>query len=127
MKKRKQHSPEKKAEIVIRVLKEEETLAQIASEYGIHPNQVTRWKQQFLKDHHIAISMDGKGRAIDTIFTERFFRSLKYEEVYPKEYGTPREARSEIRGYMKFYNYERPHQSLCYQPPAQYYQGLGKN
>jgi putative transposase len=82
---------------------------------------------EILKDHHIAISMDGKGRAIDNIFTERFFRSLKYEEVYPKEYGTPREARAGIRGYMKFYNYERPHQSLCYQPPAQYYQGLGKN
>jgi transposase-like protein len=60
MKKRKQHSPEKKAEIVIRVLKEEETLAQIASEYGIHPNQVTRWKQQFLKDASVIFKNDHK-------------------------------------------------------------------
>ncbi len=77
-----------------------------------------------LKNEHIAISMDGKGRAIDNVFTERFFRSLKYEEVYPKEYVTPREARNGIRDYMKFYNYERPHQSLSYQTPAKLYYSL---
>jgi putative transposase len=77
-----------------------------------------------LKNEHIAISMDGKGRAIDNIFTERFFRSLKYEEVYPKEYETPREARNGIRDYMRFYNYERPHQGLSYQSPAKLYHSL---
>ena len=50
MKKRKKHTPEKKAEMVIKVLKEEQTLAQIASEYGIHPNQIGKWKTEFLKN-----------------------------------------------------------------------------
>ena len=77
-----------------------------------------------VKDNEIAISMDGKGRAIDNVFTERFFRSLKYEEVYPKEYVTPREARKGIMNYMRFYNHERPHQSLSYQTPAQVYYSL---
>lgn len=77
-----------------------------------------------LKNEHIAISMDGKGRAIDNIFTERFFRSLKYEEVYPKEYATPREARNGIKSYIEFYNYKRFHQSLSYQTPAQLYYSL---
>ena len=79
---------------------------------------------EILKDNNIAISMDGKGRAIDNVFTERFFRSLKYEEVYPKEYETPREARNGIKNYMEFYNYKRFHQSLDYKTPAQLYYSL---
>jgi len=75
-------------------------------------------------DIKIKISMDGKGRAIDNVFTERFFRSLKYEEVYPKEYATPREARNGIKSYIEFYNYKRFHQSLSYQTPAQLYYSL---
>jgi len=71
-----------------------------------------------LKEHTVQISMDGKGRAIDNIFTERFWRSIKYEEVYLKDYASPREARNSIRQYIDFYNYERPHQSLDYQTPA---------
>jgi len=50
-----------------------------------------------LKEHTVQISMDGKGRAIDNIFTERFWRSIKYEEVYLKDYASPREARNSIR------------------------------
>lgn len=69
----------------------------------------------------VRISMDGKGRAIDNVFTERFWRSLKYEEVYPNEYYTPREAREGINRYIDFYNYERPHQSLGYRTPAEVY------
>lgn len=71
-----------------------------------------------LKEHQVQISMDGKGRAIDNIFTERLWRSLKYEEVYLKDYASPREARQSIGAYFEFYNYERPHQSLEYQSPA---------
>lgn len=74
-----------------------------------------------LQDHKVAISMDGKGRALDNIFTERFWRSLKYEEVYLKEYASPREARKGIAQYIEFYNAERPHQSLEYQTPKAYY------
>lgn len=69
----------------------------------------------------VQISMDGRGRALDNIFTERFWRSLKYEEVYLHDYLNPREARQGITRYMHFYNYERPHQALEYRTPAQVY------
>jgi putative transposase len=71
-----------------------------------------------LKESEIKISMDGKGRAIDNIFTERLWRSLKYEEVYLKDYSNPREARSGITEYLDFYNNKRVHQSLDYRTPA---------
>lgn len=58
--------------------------------------------------------MDGKRRALDNIVTERLWRTIKYEEVYLKDYENPREARKEINNYIHFYNYERPQQSLDY-------------
>jgi putative transposase len=67
--------------------------------------------------------MDGKGRASDNIFTERLWRSLKYEEVYLHDYQSPREARTGISRYVDFYNHERLHQSLAYQTPAEVYFG----
>ena len=67
------------------------------------------------------ISMDHKGRAYDNIFVERLWRSVKYEDVYLKEYTTPREARIGISEYLKFYNEERPHQSLGYRTPKEVY------
>jgi putative transposase len=67
------------------------------------------------------ISMDGRGRAIDNIFTERLWRSVKYEEVYLNEYLTPRQARQGLTRYFQLYNYERPHQSLAYLTPAEVY------
>lgn len=69
----------------------------------------------------VKISMDGKGRALDNIFTERLWRTVKYEEVYLKEYGTPRETRLGLGAYLNFYNQERPHQSLEYRTPAEVY------
>jgi putative transposase len=65
--------------------------------------------------------MDGKGRAIDNIFTERFWRSLKYEEVYLHDYESPRQARHGLATYLSFYNQKRLHQSLDYQTPAEVY------
>lgn len=65
--------------------------------------------------------MDGRGRALDNIFTERLWRSVKYEEVYLHDYETPRQARSGIASYLTFYNAERLHQSLGYCPPAEVY------
>ena len=76
---------------------------------------------QRLRDRDVAISMDGKGRALDNIFTERFWRTIKYEEIYLNEYLSPREARQRIRAYFEFYNHERPHQSLAYRTPANLY------
>lgn len=72
-----------------------------------------------LKAHDIRISMDGKGRALDNIFVERLWRSVKYEEVYLKQYQTMQEARKGLSTYFQFYNQERPHQSLNNKTPAE--------
>lgn|SRR5512145_459364 len=74
---------------------------------------------QLLLDADIRISMDSRGRAMDNIFTERLWRSLKYEEVYLKEYSSPRQARQGIDQYLNFYNHLRPHQALDYRTPAE--------
>lgn len=76
---------------------------------------------ELVLDKKVQISMDGKGRALDNIITERLWRTIKYEAVYLKEYESPREARKEINNYFHFYNHERPHQSLGYKPPASVY------
>jgi len=76
-----------------------------------------------LKERGIAVSMDGRGRCLDNIFIERLWRSLKYEEVYLRDYRLVLEARAGIRRYFQFYNYERPHQSLAYRTPADLYRG----
>jgi putative transposase len=67
------------------------------------------------------ISMDGRGRCMDNIFTERLWRSLKYEEVYLKEYTSVLEAKESVGRYFHFYNYERGHQSHQYKIPAEIY------
>lgn len=69
----------------------------------------------------VQISMDGKGRCLDNIFTERFWRTIKYEDIFIKDYASPLEAEEGIRQYINFYNHERPHQSLNYNTPAQIY------
>lgn len=70
-----------------------------------------------LKSRDIKISMDGKGRALDNIFIERLWRSVKYEEVYLKCYRTLRDAKEGLKNYFMYYNYKRPHQSLDYKTP----------
>jgi len=74
-----------------------------------------------LQAANVQISMDGRGRAADNIFTERLWRSVKYEEVYLNDYASPRDARYGLAQYFRFYNFERPHQALNYQTPAQIY------
>lgn len=76
-----------------------------------------------LKSNGIKISMDGKGRFMDNIFIERLWRSLKYEEIYLKEYSTVKELSKELKKYFEFYNNERPHQSLGGETPAEVYWG----
>ncbi len=71
----------------------------------------------------VRISMDGKGRYLDNIFIERLWRSLKYEEVFTKAYGSVTEARRGIGGWLSFYNDERPHQALGYQTPRSVFVG----
>ena len=91
------------------------------SDQGSHFTSAQYTKR--LADAGIAISMDGKGRAIDNVFTERLWRTIKYEEVYLKDYGNPREARQSLGRYLEFYNHERPHQSLKYRTPAELFLG----
>jgi len=72
-----------------------------------------------LLDAGIAISMDGRGRALDNVFIERLWRSVKHEEVYLRDYQTPREAALGLERYFAFYNFGRPHQALSGRTPAQ--------
>jgi putative transposase len=69
----------------------------------------------------VRISMDGRGRVFDNIFVERLWRSVKYEDVYLRDYQTPPEAVCGLGRYFAFYNHARPHQALGWRTPAQVY------
>lgn len=71
----------------------------------------------------VQISMDGRGRAMDNIFTERLWRSVKYEEVYLHDYDSPRMVRERIAWYISFYNNKRIHEALGYLTPAKVFYG----
>jgi len=74
-----------------------------------------------LEEHGIAVSMDGRGRALDNAFVERLWRTVKYEEVYLQEYVNADEALSSLKRYWRFYNQARHHQALGYRTPAEMY------
>jgi len=74
-----------------------------------------------LNERAVRISMDGRGRALDNIFVERLWRSVKYEEIYLKDYASVPEAREGLGRYFDFYNQERLHQSLNYKTPESVY------
>jgi putative transposase len=76
-----------------------------------------------LAQRGIAISMDGRGRALDNAFVERLWRTVKYEEVYLQEYESADDARQSLQRYWRFYNQARKHQSLEYRTPAEVYFG----
>jgi putative transposase len=76
-----------------------------------------------LESAAVAISMDGRGRALDNVFVERLWRTLKYEEVYLKDYGSGAECHAGLKSFLAFYCEERPHQSLNYRTPAEVYWG----
>jgi putative transposase len=83
---------------------------------------------QMLKQHGITISMDGKGRAIDNIVIERFWRSAKCERIYLNEYKSIKELKEDVYDYINFYNYRRFHQTLDYKKPMNvYHDGLKSN
>ena len=89
------------------------------SDQGSHftSNQYT----DILTRHNIHISMDGRGRCMDNIFTERLWRSVKYENIYIYSYQNIHEANIGLQKYFEFYNNHRKHQSLAYQTPSQIY------
>jgi putative transposase len=105
-----------------------EALDEALSQYGRPEMFNTDQGSQFtsedftgrLKEEGIQISMDGKGRWCDNVFVERFWRSLKYEQVYLHAYESVGEARSKIACYIEFYNSRRPHSSLGAQTPDRY-------
>lgn len=78
---------------------------------------------KILLEKEIAISMDSKGRAIDNRIIERFFRTIKYENIYPYEYSSLLQVKKGIGEYIQFYNYKRLHQTLDYLTPAEVYFG----
>jgi len=77
-----------------------------------------------LNEHNIKISMDGKGRALDNVYVERLWRSLKYENIFLHDYRSLKELKGGVKLYFKFYNAERYHQSLNYQTPDEIYFSL---
>ena len=77
----------------------------------------------WLESVGVAISMDGRGRALDNVFVERLWRTVKYEYVYLHEHATGVECHTGLAVYLKFYTEERPHQSLNYRTPAEVYWG----
>ena len=79
-----------------------------------------------LKDHDIRISMDGKGRAMDNIMVERLWRTVKYEDIYTRDYESPEELVTGLRTYFEFYNNERPHQTFGGRTPAEVYWGASE-
>jgi putative transposase len=76
---------------------------------------------QPLLEQHVKISMDGKGRALDNIITERFWRTVKYDEVYLRDYGTMLEAKHSLGNFINKYNFKRPHSACAGQPPMVVY------
>ncbi|OVE79785.1 hypothetical protein BVY01_01580 [bacterium I07] len=74
-----------------------------------------------LKEAGIQISMDGRGRVFDNILIERLWRTLKYQDIYIRDYQTVMELSSGLDNYFQFYNHEKPHQSLDNQTPATVY------
>jgi putative transposase len=82
----------------------------------------TAWTNR-LESVGVQVSMDGVGRCHDNIFVERLWRSVKYEDLYPKRYATVSELVSGLTAYFEDYNKDRPHQSLEYRTPASVHAG----
>lgn len=74
-----------------------------------------------LREAGVMISMDGRGRCVDNIFVERLWRSLRYEEVYVRDYADGHDAHKSLMSYIRFYNRERRHHSLAWRTPEEVY------
>ena len=141
---RRHHDAAVKARVALEAIKGEKTIAQIAGEYGIHPNQIRIWRNralgfsrpeifnrdrrgQFtspdfagrLESKGIRISKDGRGRVVENIFIERLWRTVKHEEVYLHAYETVDQARRRLADCFMFYNTERLHSALGYRTPRE--------
>ena len=145
---RRHHTPAFKAKVALAAVRGDKTMSDLAQQFDVHASQITGWKSQLLEgaagmfgvglaeaapaavdvktlhDNGVAISMDGKGAWRDTVFVERIWRSVKYEEVYLKAYDSVAHARASLGQYLLFYNGGRPHSSLGARTPDEAYFGL---
>ena len=105
----------------------EEALARFATPEIFNTDQGAQFTSQafteVLKNHDVAISMDGRGRWLDNVFVERLWRSVKYEDIYLRAYETPRELKAGLRQYFHFYNTRRRHSALDRRTPDAVYFG----
>jgi transposase InsO family protein len=85
--------------------------------------EIRKMVERRFEEVDVRISMDGRGRLYDNIFVERFWRTIKYEEVYLHDYRTVDEARQKLAGYIHFYNTQRLHEKLGYRTPHEVYFG----
>ena len=99
---RRNHTPAFKAKVALAAIKGDRTLAQLAEQFDVHPNQITSWKAQ----------LEGGAADVFGPVVERLWRSVKYEEVYLRAYEGVSDARASIGRYLDFYNGRRPHSSL---------------
>ena len=87
--------------------------------FDLHVEPADLLVQFRLEEAGIQVSRDGRGRALDNVFVERLWRSVKYEDIYIKDYERVNELESGLRAYFWFYDEERPHQSLDYRTPGE--------
>ncbi|CDG49653.1 Putative IS3 family transposase, ssgr IS150 [Cardinium endosymbiont cBtQ1 of Bemisia tabaci] len=135
-KKVRKFSSVEKTKIVLDLLKEELTLIELSSKYGVTTKTLQNWKHQFsdqrsqytihnhiqlLKNYGVKISMNGKGRSIDNVLIERFFRTIKYNCLFINDFKNIKEIKQGIKDYMHKYNYNRFHSSIKYQKPMNVY------
>ena len=142
-----------KKKVALEALREDKTLSQIASQYRLSNSLETAFCLEVFEEaiasygrpeifntdqgvqftseefvnavlgKNIRFSMDGRGRALDNVFVERLWRSVKYEEVYLREDEDVQETRTALGNYFHFYNTERLHQALGYKTPQEVHNG----
>jgi len=127
--KRRRFSATFKARVPREALKERKTIAELAGEYDVHPNQISQRKRQLLdglpalfskrSEHEREREERMRDRLYDNIFVERLWRTVKYEDVYLKEFESMSEAWASLAGHFHFYNQERQHQSLDWCTPGE--------
>lgn len=108
-KKRRQYNAKYKFQVALEAAKGQKTVSQFTAHAFT----------SCLEDAGIRISMDGRGRALDNVFIERLWRSVKYEHIYINEYSTVPQLHDGLAAYFWFYNEDRLHQSLGYRPPVE--------
>ena len=142
--KRKKFTNKFKTMVALAAIREQKTLAELSKEFEVSPNQISQWKQEAIRNMEKAfggkgdekseedeksirklrekVSMDGRGRAKDDIWIERFWRTIKREYIYLKPCDNAIELRKGIEKFMQYYNSERHHQGIDNETPERKYE-----